>query len=85
MRYGRFLASDNRLAANLLRLLRFRALGWTPFHMLLPRCFECCRQIVQFDQLCLKCISACLLNRELLAEFRNTSRVRALALPQIGA
>lgn len=43
----------------------------TPPHMLLPSCFKCCRQIVQFDQLCFKRICACLLDREVLAELGN--------------
>ncbi len=46
-------------------------LGLTPSNMLLPSCFECCRQIVQFDQLCFKRICACLLDREVLAELGN--------------
>ncbi len=46
-------------------------LGLTPSNMLLPSCFECCRQIVQFGQLCLKRIGACLLDREVLAELGN--------------
>lgn len=46
-------------------------LGLTPSKMLLPGCFECCGQIFQFDQLCLKRISACLLDREVLAELGN--------------